>query len=378
MRNARPWQRPCLLLQRQHQRRIVARAAAEIDLQREAALIAFDVGEPDFGEVKAGVPHQRAVGVDPEVVAALVVAEQRQPRCLDHFVRQPPAGRQAGGPGALLPHRKHLRRQPQQRLLRLRHPVAKLGQMNECVRGHVRHAPFAGAIDRPQCAIVGRTAPIQDERMRATCMYFTVMARPEFLGCNELSIGRPQKQQEREAPSVNYEHISCDLDGPLMIVTLNRPDKLNAYTGQMGAEITDAFQRADSDDNVRAVIVTGAGRAFCAGADVSGGAASFDTSGKHGAGVFASAEARRRPLCRGDLQLPKALDRGDQRTRGRRRHHHDLADGCPDRGQGRQDRLHLCPPRPGPGSRQRLVPAEAGRPAAGVALVPLRADVRRR
>src|ERR1700754_3526869 len=73
-----------------------------------------------------------------------------------------------------------------------------------------------------------------------------------------------------------------------MIITLNRPDKLNAYTGQMGAEITDAFNRADTDDNIRAVIVTGAGRAFCAGADVSGGAASFDTAGSHGAGVFAS------------------------------------------------------------------------------------------
>ena len=88
---------------------------------------------------------------------------------------------------------------------------------------------------------------------------------------------------------MNYEHIRCDLDGTLMIVTLSRPDKLNAYTGQMGAEITHAFNRADNDDNVRAIIVTGAGRAFCAGADVSGGAASFDTSGKHGAGVFASA-----------------------------------------------------------------------------------------
>ena len=87
---------------------------------------------------------------------------------------------------------------------------------------------------------------------------------------------------------MNYEHISCDLDGPLMIVTLNRPEKLNAYTGQMGAEITDAFQCADADDDIRAVIVTGSGRAFCAGADVSGGAASFDTSGRHGAGVFAA------------------------------------------------------------------------------------------
>ena len=74
---------------------------------------------------------------------------------------------------------------------------------------------------------------------------------------------------------LSYKHIKCDLDGPFMIVTLNRPEKLNAYTGLMGAEITDAFERADIDDNVRAIIVTGAGRAFCAGADVSGGAKSL-------------------------------------------------------------------------------------------------------
>ncbi len=89
-----------------------------------------------------------------------------------------------------------------------------------------------------------------------------------------------------------YEQITCERDGALLIVTLNRPDKLNAYTGQMGAEITDAFEQADRDDDIRAVIVTGAGRAFCAGADVSGGAKSFDTSGKHGAGVFSSSGTR--------------------------------------------------------------------------------------
>ncbi|VIO78624.1 enoyl-CoA hydratase-related protein [Bradyrhizobium ivorense] len=91
---------------------------------------------------------------------------------------------------------------------------------------------------------------------------------------------------------MSYEQITCDIDGSVMILTLNRPDKLNAYTGTMGAEIADAFQRADMDDNVRAVIVTGTGRAFCAGADVSGGAKSFDTSGSHGAGVFTSAGQR--------------------------------------------------------------------------------------
>ena len=91
---------------------------------------------------------------------------------------------------------------------------------------------------------------------------------------------------------MTYEQIKCETDGSLLVVTLNRPDKLNAYTGTMGAEITDAFQRADIDDSVRAIIVTGAGRAFCAGADVSGGAGSFDTSGSHGAGVFSSSGPR--------------------------------------------------------------------------------------
>lgn len=89
-----------------------------------------------------------------------------------------------------------------------------------------------------------------------------------------------------DTPTFDYSQIACEIDGPFMVITLNRPDKLNAYTGAMGTEIEDAFRKADADDSVRAVIVTGSGRAFCAGADVSGGASSFDTSGKHGAGVF--------------------------------------------------------------------------------------------
>lgn len=76
-----------------------------------------------------------------------------------------------------------------------------------------------------------------------------------------------------------YEHVTCAADGPFLVVTLNRPDKLNAYTALMGRELADAFRRADEDDAVRAVIVTGAGRGFCAGADISAGAGSFDGTG---------------------------------------------------------------------------------------------------
>ncbi len=76
---------------------------------------------------------------------------------------------------------------------------------------------------------------------------------------------------------MTYEHILYETDGPILTVTLNRPDKLNAYTATMGLEIEDAFVRADEDDSIRVIIVTGAGRGFCAGADISGGANAFDT-----------------------------------------------------------------------------------------------------
>jgi enoyl-CoA hydratase/carnithine racemase len=67
-----------------------------------------------------------------------------------------------------------------------------------------------------------------------------------------------------------YETILYDVADEVVTVTLNRPAKMNAYTTTMGAEITDAMLRADADDSVRVVIITGAGdRAFCAGADMS-------------------------------------------------------------------------------------------------------------
>jgi enoyl-CoA hydratase/carnithine racemase len=87
---------------------------------------------------------------------------------------------------------------------------------------------------------------------------------------------------------MDYEQITCEIADGVMLLTLNRPEKLNAYTGRMGSEIEHAFRSADADDAVRVVVLTGAGRAFCAGADISGGAASFDTKGEHGAGLFSN------------------------------------------------------------------------------------------
>ena len=68
---------------------------------------------------------------------------------------------------------------------------------------------------------------------------------------------------------MSYETILYEVDDAILTITLNRPDKLNAFTTQMLSELIDAFDRADHDDAVKVVIVTGAGRAFCAGADLS-------------------------------------------------------------------------------------------------------------
>ena len=75
-----------------------------------------------------------------------------------------------------------------------------------------------------------------------------------------------------------YETIRYEIDDRVLVVTLDRPDRLNAFTWTMMTELIDAFDRADADDEVRAVVVTGAGRAFCAGADLAQGGKTFDDS----------------------------------------------------------------------------------------------------
>jgi enoyl-CoA hydratase/carnithine racemase len=74
----------------------------------------------------------------------------------------------------------------------------------------------------------------------------------------------------------DFEQIATDLADNVLTITLNRPDRLNAWTATMGRELMAAFDEADADDEVRAVIVTGAGRGFCAGADLASGGDTFD------------------------------------------------------------------------------------------------------
>ena len=70
---------------------------------------------------------------------------------------------------------------------------------------------------------------------------------------------------------MDYETIIYDVEDSILTITLNRPDKLNAFNNDMMNDMIDAFDRADADDGVKAIIVTGAGRAFCAGADLAQG-----------------------------------------------------------------------------------------------------------
>jgi enoyl-CoA hydratase/carnithine racemase len=74
---------------------------------------------------------------------------------------------------------------------------------------------------------------------------------------------------------MGFETVLYDVAEGVATVTLNRPDRLNAVNTTMIRELVAAFDRADADDGVRAVIVTGAGRAFCAGADLAGGGGTF-------------------------------------------------------------------------------------------------------
>lgn len=93
--------------------------------------------------------------------------------------------------------------------------------------------------------------------------------------------------------SKGYETLLVEAEGPVLWVRLNRPEVLNAYTNTMGAELVRAIKRADGDDAIKVVVLTGTGRVFCAGADVSAGAGAFDTQSGEGATNFGSLDGSR-------------------------------------------------------------------------------------
>jgi enoyl-CoA hydratase/carnithine racemase len=75
---------------------------------------------------------------------------------------------------------------------------------------------------------------------------------------------------------MEFSEIRYEVSDHILQITLDRPERLNAFTPTMGSELIAAFDRADDDDDVRAIVVTGAGRGFCAGADLAAGGETFD------------------------------------------------------------------------------------------------------
>jgi hypothetical protein len=79
-----------------------------------------------------------------------------------------------------------------------------------------------------------------------------------------------------------FETLQYAVQNGIATISLHRPEKMNAFTHQMCEDLIAAFDATDADDNVRAVVVTGSGRAFCAGADLSSGGATFDYEKRYG------------------------------------------------------------------------------------------------
>ncbi|MFN3237906.1 MAG: crotonase/enoyl-CoA hydratase family protein [Pseudomonadales bacterium] len=84
---------------------------------------------------------------------------------------------------------------------------------------------------------------------------------------------------------MSYKEILFDVEDNILTITMNRPERLNAFTGVMMAEMIDALDRADADDDIKAVIFTGAGRGFCAGADLAAGGDTFNAESTGGGGL---------------------------------------------------------------------------------------------
>lgn len=94
--------------------------------------------------------------------------------------------------------------------------------------------------------------------------------------------------------TIAYQTLLCDVSDKVATITLNRPDRMNAYTWRMGIELSHAFHAFDQDDEVRAIVVTGAGKAFCAGADL-----------ESGGDTFASRSFEERQRVREELAVPE-------------------------------------------------------------------------
>ena len=145
---------------------------------------------------------------------------------------------------------------------------------------------------------------------------------------------------------MTYSTIRYEIRDNIATITLHRPDRLNAFTPEMMRELVEAFDIADADDAVRAVIVTGEGRAFCAGADLGAGI-TFDAQGRADAPFvpmvrpigWANWQGFGRQVDLAHIPEPKAGYCGNKWSRRRDRGNNALADGHPARERYGKDRL---------------------------------------
>jgi len=89
-----------------------------------------------------------------------------------------------------------------------------------------------------------------------------------------------QKYQKREKKMKDFKSLNTSIKNKVLTVVFNRPEKMNTFSGQMLKDILELLDEAEKDDEIRAVIFTGSGKAFCAGADLSSGEDTFDMSDK--------------------------------------------------------------------------------------------------
>jgi enoyl-CoA hydratase/carnithine racemase len=106
---------------------------------------------------------------------------------------------------------------------------------------------------------------------------------------------QPDQHQSDRDRSAGYRDLTFEVRDRVAIITLDRPARRNAFTAAMGDSLGRAYERCDADDEIRAVVLTGAGDAFCAGADLGGGADTFEAPRSGGAGAgrpFSSSPVR--------------------------------------------------------------------------------------
>src|SRR3990167_667599 len=212
---------------------------------------------------------------------------------------------------------------------------------------------------------------------RLICAGRPIWPPPEFFP-------RPQPEPFHGDPLMalpTFETLLYTVDDGIATVTLNRPEKMNAFTTQMRDDLVAVFDETDANDDVRVVIITGAGRAFCAGADLSSGGKTFDYASRGESArdkyKVGDVSRRRRDQHAAHLQEPQTRDRRDQRRGGRRRHDDTDADGHPHGQPRRTLRLRVRAPRHHARGGIHLVPVATGGHADGAGMVLHRPGVQR-